>query len=138
MRMVIRSWWVELNGIPKARCRRFTIRLMVLFQRSVMFISLPKAARPSARWMLGRGSSERRRLGLPRSCRTNLRTESRSRKSEQRDKWSFCLTASKISPRIRRDDEQETTPESHTKLQGQGGACRHQGRDDAFTACGAF
>src|SRR5271156_4102572 len=64
--------------------------------------------------------------------------ESRSRKSEQRDKWSFCLTASKISPRIRRDDEQETTPESHTKLQGQGGACRHQGRDDAFTACGAF
>src|SRR5271170_1956768 len=40
MRMVIRSWWVELNGIPKARCRRFTIRLMVLFQRSVMFISL--------------------------------------------------------------------------------------------------
>src|SRR5271154_530244 len=66
------------------------------------------------------------------------RGESRSRKSEQRDKWSFCLTASKISPRIRRDDEQETTPESHTKLQGQGGACRHQGRDDAFTACGAF
>src|SRR5271170_6918764 len=64
--------------------------------------------------------------------------QSRSRKSEQRDKWSFCLTASKISPRIRRDDEQETTPESHTKLQGQGGACRHQGRDDAFTACGAF
>ncbi|MET4804628.1 MASE4 domain-containing protein, partial [Bradyrhizobium sp. LB11.1] len=29
-----------------------------------------------------------------------------SRKSEQRDKWSFCLTAGKIDPRIRRDDEQ--------------------------------
>src|ERR1700688_2529983 len=69
MRMVIRSWWVARNGIRKGRCRRFTIRLMVLFQRSVMFISLPKAARPSARWMLGRGSSERRRLGSPRSLR---------------------------------------------------------------------
>src|ERR1700685_746615 len=53
MRMVIRSWWVARNGIRKGRCRRFTIRLMVLFQRSVMFISLPKAARPSARWDAG-------------------------------------------------------------------------------------
>jgi putative transposase len=65
-------------------------------------------------------------------CRSTIgsaatQAQSRSRKSEQCDKWSFCLTASKISPRIRRDDEQETTPESHTRLQGQGGACRHQG-----------
>ena len=39
--------------------------------------------------------------------------ESRSRKSAQDDKWSFCLTAGKIGPRIRRDDEQ-TTARNHT------------------------
>jgi len=37
--------------------------------------------------------------------------------SEQADKWSFCLTAGKIAPRIRRDNEQTTTPEPHTGFQ---------------------
>src|SRR5947207_2256431 len=55
---------------------------------------------------------------------------SRLRKSEQGDKWSFCLTAGKIGPRIRRDDEQTSTPESLTGLQGEGGAGSHQGRPD--------
>src|SRR5271169_3950301 len=50
-----------------------------LFRWSVMFINPPKAARPSARWTMGRGSSERRRRGLPRSCRTNLRAARRRR-----------------------------------------------------------
>ncbi|MDA9537780.1 hypothetical protein ACM41_16760 [Bradyrhizobium sp. CCBAU 21362] len=34
------------------------------------------------------------------------RRQSWLRKSGQDDKWSFCLTAGKIVPRIRRDDEQ--------------------------------
>ena len=42
--------------------------------------------------------------------------ESRSRKSAQGDKWSFCLTAGKIGPRIRSDDEQTSTPDAHTGL----------------------
>jgi len=37
--------------------------------------------------------------------------ESRLRESAQGDKWSFCLTAGKISPRIRREHEQEIAPE---------------------------
>ena len=57
--------------------------------------------------------------------------QSWSQESEQGDKWSFCLTAGKIGPRIRRDNEQTSTPEPHTGFQGEGGACRHQGRDDA-------
>jgi len=46
----------------------------------------------------------------PRLGRTAL-WESRLRESAQGDKWSFCLTAGKISPRIRREHEQETAPE---------------------------
>src|SRR5262249_48763566 len=37
--------------------------------------------------------------------------KSRLRESAQGDKWSFCLTAGKIGPRIRREHEQETAPE---------------------------
>jgi hypothetical protein len=33
---------------------------------------------------------------------------------------------------------QETAPEPHTGLQGEDGACRHQGRDDAGPASRAF
>ena len=66
------------------------------------------------------------------------RTESWPRKSEQLAKWSFCLTAGKIAPQIRRDDEQTTAPEPHTGLQGKGGACGHQGRDDTGPAGRAF
>jgi DNA-binding XRE family transcriptional regulator len=47
--------------------------------------------------------------------------------SEQDDKWSFCLTAARCAQRISRDNEQTTPPEPHTGLQGEGGACRHQG-----------
>src|SRR6266478_453521 len=63
--------------------------------------------------------------------------ESRFRKSEQGDKWSFCLTAGKIGPRIRRDDEQTSTPEPHPGLQGEGGACRRQGRSNTGSTGGA-
>ena len=37
--------------------------------------------------------------------------KSRLWESAQGDKWSFCLTAGKIGPRIRREHEQETAPE---------------------------
>ncbi len=46
--------------------------------------------------------------------------KSRSRKSAQSAKWSFCLTAGKIGPRIRRDNEQTIAPDAHTGLQGKG------------------
>jgi len=52
--------------------------------------------------------------------------ESRTRKFEQIDKWSFCLTAGTLSLRIRRDHEQTTAPEPHPGLQGEGGACCRQ------------
>ena len=42
------------------------------------------------------------------------RGESWPQESEQGDKWGFCLTAGKIGPRIRRDDEQTSPPEPHT------------------------
>jgi hypothetical protein len=38
------------------------------------------------------------------------------RESAQGDKWSFCLTADKIGPRIRREHEQETAPEPYISL----------------------
>src|SRR5262249_45755772 len=44
------------------------------------------------------------------------RPQSRFRESAQGDKWSFCLTAGKIGPRIRREHEQETAPEPHIGL----------------------
>jgi hypothetical protein len=43
--------------------------------------------------------------------RAKLSKKSRLRESAQGDKWSFCLTAGKIGPRIRREHEQETAPE---------------------------
>src|SRR6266851_6409593 len=72
------------------------------------------------------------------SARSWFVGKSRLRKSEQGDKWSFCLTAGKIVPRIRRDDEQTSTPESLTGLQGEGGAGSHQGRPDGSPTGGAF
>ena len=56
------------------------------------------------------------------------RRESWPQESEQIDKQSFCLTAGKIAPRIRRDDEQTTTPEPHTGFASEGGAGRHRAR----------
>jgi len=35
----------------------------------------------------------------------------------QGDRWSFCLTAGKMSLRFRRDNEQTSMPEPHTGLQ---------------------
>lgn len=64
--------------------------------------------------------------------------ESRLRKSAQYDKRSFCLTAGKIVPRIRRDDDETRTPEPHTGLQDESGACRGQGRPDTGSVGGAF
>src|ERR1700737_4913527 len=63
--------------------------------------------------------------------------QSRTRKFEQVDKWSFCLTTAIIAAN-RRDHEQTTAPEPHTGLQGEGGACRRQGRPDDSSAGGAF
>jgi hypothetical protein len=57
---------------------------------------------------------------------TKPKPESRTRKFEQGDKWSFCLKAAMIAAN-RRDHEQTTAPEPHTGLQGEGGACRRQG-----------
>jgi hypothetical protein len=44
------------------------------------------------------------------------RKQSRLWESAQGDKWSFCLTAGKIGPRIRREHEQETAPEPYIGL----------------------
>src|SRR5436190_8036691 len=38
---------------------------------------------------------------------------------------------------MRSDEEQTSTPEPHTGLQGEGGACRRQGRPDDSSACRA-
>jgi hypothetical protein len=56
----------------------------------------------------------------PRRIRAG-RAQSRSRKSGQDDKWSFCLTASESG-----DTNRATPPEPHTGLQGEGGDSRHQ------------
>src|SRR3982074_1901972 len=66
------------------------------------------------------------------------RHQSRPRKSARDAKWSFCLTAGTIGPRIRRDHEQTSPPESLTGLQGEGGAGSHQGRPDDSPAGRAF
>src|SRR6202171_2238244 len=58
--------------------------------------------------------------------------QSRTRKFEQVDKWSFCLTTAIIAAN-RRDHEQTTAPEPHTGLQDEGGACRRQARSDDST-----
>jgi hypothetical protein len=63
--------------------------------------------------------------------------ESRPCKFEQVDKWSFCLTPAIIAAN-RRDHEQTTAPEPLTGLQGEGGACRRQGRPDDSSTGRAF
>jgi hypothetical protein len=64
--------------------------------------------------------------------------QSRFRKSAQDAKWSFCLTAGTIGPRIRSDHEQTSPPESLSGLQGEGGAGSHQGRPDDSPTGRAF
>ena len=51
-----------------------------------------------------------------------------SRFFAQDAKWNFCLTAGKICPRIRRDHEEESSPEPFTGFQGEGGTRCDQGR----------
>src|ERR1700719_3426573 len=63
--------------------------------------------------------------------------QSRSRKSEQDDKWNFCLTTAIIAVN-RRNHEQTTPPEPLTGLQGEGGSGRRQGRPHNRPAGGAF
>src|SRR5258706_8506035 len=63
--------------------------------------------------------------------------ESRSRKSEQEDKWNFCLTTAIIAVN-RRNHEQTPPPEPLTRLQGEGGSGRRQGRPHNRPAGGAF
>jgi hypothetical protein len=62
---------------------------------------------------------------------TSIKRLSRSGKSAQDDKWSFCLTAGTLEPanqeRPCRDD-QTTAPEPHTGIQSSGGTCSLQGR----------
>src|SRR5216684_521311 len=65
------------------------------------------------------------------------RRKSRSRKSEQDDKWNFCLTTAIIAVN-RRNHEQTTPPEPLTGLQGEGGSGRRQGRPHHRPAGGAF
>src|ERR1700722_3121092 len=60
---------------------------------------------------------------------THVCEKSWPRKFEQADKWSFCLIAAMIAAN-RRDHEQTTASEPHSGLQGEGGPCGHQGRDD--------
>src|SRR6266403_1479641 len=63
-------------------------------------------------------------------CNQPSCAKSRLRKFGQDAKWSFCLTAGTIGPRIRRDYEQTSPPESLSGLQGEGGAGSLQGRPD--------
>src|SRR6266851_3099180 len=68
---------------------------------------------------------------------TQQKGKSRSRKSEQDDKWNFCLTTAIIAVN-RRNHEQTTPPEPLTGLQGEGGSGRRQGRSDDSPAGRAF
>jgi Protein of unknown function (DUF4038) len=63
--------------------------------------------------------------------------KSRFRKSEQDDKWNFCLTTAIVAVN-RRNHEQTTPPEPLTGLQGEGGSSRRQGRSHNRPAGRAF
>src|SRR5882672_2922655 len=66
-----------------------------------------------------------------------LVNQSRFRKFEQDDKWSFCLTTAIVAVN-RRNHEQTTPPEPLTGLQGEGGPGRRQGRSHNRPAGRAF
>jgi hypothetical protein len=53
-----------------------------------------------------------------------------SAKFGQADKWNFCLRAARM-PRIRSEYDQANPTDPRPVLQGQGGAGRDQGREDA-------
>src|SRR5213080_1332012 len=68
---------------------------------------------------------------------SGFRLESRFRKSEQDDKWNFCLTTAIVAVN-RRNHEQTTPPQPLTGLQGKGGSRRRQGRPHNRPVGGAF
>ena len=51
---------------------------------------------------------------------TGLATQSRLRKSEQEDRWSFCLTAGTLCPTRVRNTMSEQLHQNHTGIQGEG------------------
>jgi hypothetical protein len=109
---------------------RFT---QIDYARAMAFIAIEEATGRMLGVVRIHADSQYRSAEYAILVRSDLKGHGQSwpQESEQRDKWSFCLTAGKIDPRIRRDDEQTSTPEPHTGFQGEGGASRHQGRDDA-------
>src|SRR6266516_4824053 len=48
-------------------------------------------------------------------------------KSEQRDKWNFCLTAAKIAANQEQNHVKTTAPEPQPDFQGEGGFSRREG-----------
>ena len=74
----------------------------------------------------------------PASINPDTGKQSRLRKSAQDDKWSFCLTAGTLCP-TNSGETMSKRPRrnAHTGLQGEGGACCHQGRSNTGSACGA-
>src|ERR1700722_15123448 len=57
------------------------------------------------------------------------------RNFEQGVKWKLGLTAGMFCLRIRSEDEEESPPEPHTGLQGEGGPCCPEKRSNDCTAC---
>src|ERR1700674_5239195 len=96
-----------------------------------VFVTLASFRRPQAR------PDYRSNEPPDRKTAQGYQIKSRSRKSEQDDKWNFCLTTAIIAVN-RRNHEQTTPPEPLTGLQGEGGSGRRQGRPHNRPAGGAF
>src|ERR1019366_9475504 len=117
--------------------RMLNITIPALFRR-------PNSGLNSLRGMIANKPSGRRMCAISakRTMAVLIRLsivseESWPRKFEQADKWSFCLKAAMIAAN-RRDHEQTTAPEPQRCFQGEGGACRRQGRSDAGPIGRAF
>jgi hypothetical protein len=66
-------------------------------------------------------------ITLNNAGRAKLSKKSRLRESAQGDKWSFCLTAGKIGPRIRREQSRRPlNPHSPDNALSFGAACAIQ------------
>src|ERR1039458_5982771 len=57
-------------------------------------------------------------------------TISRIRKFGQRDKWKDCTPTAIKMAETRSNDDTTSTPEPHSRLQGEGGLGRTEGRQD--------
>src|ERR1700730_5864930 len=120
-----RNVQISASSAARERIRSTTIQPISL-QRSLMAQQhRPILCLSPARWGFRQGQAKT--LHYRGFCNF---TKSRTRKFEQDAKWSFCLTAGTIGPRIRRDHEQATAPEPLTGLQGEGGPGRRQRRPD--------